>query len=309
MAERAFYEDVMAAGFGATLEEHGFAPLRRTKAHYVRQGDGVLWRVVLRPASKLQPNSFRDYTTLYMDGLDAVCEEYLGFPFSNPIPGTKYRNHATFRVQQEWQLNEEERQKALAPRSKTWLERLTSRFRVPEYVPTRYRPDDAPFITVPMEDGECNFWPSRDDTPEKVAEVLSRLWRDLMPRHIDPFMSKDALMARLLDPPEEPDGLLLRLDHPMGGRSYRLDKVMPKLMDGRLVEVIAFARTEIQEYDEAIARTDLQIKRLSEGKPPIEGAASSLAACEIAKNGHTKALEFLKQLVVKLEAEIAGTIK
>lgn len=204
MPEDPLFVQVMKAGFGDMLARHGFEPVKRARAHYVLEGDGVTWRVMLGPARSGDPLAFKDITSLYVHGLDEFAEQFFDQGLGRRLWNTRYLRHHFSEIQErlgrrimrEWEA-------ANPPLRPRFLENLRLMFgpipKRPSIVPS-----DVPYMTEPGKMSGSIWDLNNHDVPVKeVAATVGRYWEAEIWPEVQSFLTKKAVLeewGKRIDP-------------------------------------------------------------------------------------------------------------
>ena len=171
-AEKSFWVQVMEAGFGATLEAHGF---RRVSPRLYRlEGDGVIWEQLTYRGYNGFPNSVRDCTGAVIPGSEEIFQKAFGknprawemLPLRHWEGGRRYDTSTSIA-----QCHDDlERERLNAREPKTRLGRIL-RFNRPRSIVQLHDKIKKNYLL--WYDG-C--WVLGDLSVEELADLMSRYW-------------------------------------------------------------------------------------------------------------------------------------
>ena len=172
--ETRIWVQVMEAGFGATLEAHGF---RRVSSRLYRlEGEGIVWEQFTYRGSKENPNCLREGHGAVIPGSEELYRKAFGdnpkelglLPLRHHRGGRYYDLVGTIESLHDWKEQEDRR----ARRPKTWLGELWRTFRpVPHYQLYSKEPHYSQHFNA-----EVGGWYLRQLSVEDLAALMSRYW-------------------------------------------------------------------------------------------------------------------------------------
>ena len=172
--ETRFWVQVMEAGFGATLEAHGF---RRVSPRLYRlEGDGIVWEQFTFRGFKGHPNCLREGHGAVIPGSDEIYRKAFGdnprefglHPIRHHWGGRHYDRVGTI----EWLHDRKEQEDRRARRPKTWLGKLWRAFRPDPYVQLDSK---EPHYSQHF-NAEIGGWYLWELSVEELAGLMSRYW-------------------------------------------------------------------------------------------------------------------------------------
>ena len=172
--ETRLWVQVMEAGFGATLEAHGFRKV--SPRLYRLEGDGIVWEQSTYRGVKGNPNSLCEghgavipgSVELYRKAFGDNPKEFGLRPLRDHQGGRYYDLVGTIESLHDWK----EREDNSARQPKTWLGKLWRTFRPDPYVQL-YSKEPHYFKHFNADGGS---WHLRELSVEELAALMSRYW-------------------------------------------------------------------------------------------------------------------------------------
>ena len=173
-AEKSLWVQVMEAGFGATLEAHGFR--RISPRLYRLEGDGIVWEQFTYRGSKENPNCLCEghgavipgSVELYRKAFGDNPREFGLRPLRHHRGARYYDRVGTIESLHDWK----EREDNSARQPKTWLGKLWRTFR-PDPTVQLYSKEPHYFKHFNADGGS---WHLRELSVEELAGLMSRYW-------------------------------------------------------------------------------------------------------------------------------------
>ena len=173
-AEKSLWVQVMEAGFGATLEAHGFRKV--SPRLYRLEGDGITWEQFTYRGSKENPSCLCEghgavipgSVELYRKAFGDNPKEFGLRPLRHHQGGRYYDLVGTIESLHDWKEGEDNK----ARQPKTWLGKLWRTFRPDPYVQL-YSKEPHYFKHFNADGGS---WHLRELSVEELAARMSRYW-------------------------------------------------------------------------------------------------------------------------------------
>ena len=294
--EKSLWVQVMEAGFGATLEAHGF---RRVSPRLYRlEGDGIVWEQLTYRGVKGNPNSLCEghgavipgSVELYHKAFGDNPKEFGLSPLRHHKGGRYYDLVGTIESLHDWKEREDRR----ARQPKTWLGKLRRTFRPDPYVqlyskePNYYKHYNA--------DG--GSWHLRELSVEGLADLMSRYWVECV---WEWRLSKELTLQDVAD---------LNFSHEHVGSFHCLHHALYNHLAGRhevarnyIMRLILRGETTIAELREKFeASPPRALDGFSDDDPEREKLLIEI--CESHKRSRAKEAMWARRLATALDIEV-----
>lgn len=187
-------EWLVAAGFGAMYERHGFHRVSATQ--YCMDRDGLVWRAVVGKGRPNDPNSFRDSVGCQIQGLPALMERLGEKNMLLKLPGT--RIDVDWCTDSVYEAKKEELKpyhEALERVPKTFWRWLFSKIPEPPITLDRHHPNIDHMFR-----GNGYLWDAPEDRPfQDFADELVALWEAYVWPNIKHRLDLPALAPKLTE--------------------------------------------------------------------------------------------------------------